>query len=290
MASSLGEMETQPIAGMIILLAGRVRTGTPSAGSAVLRNKAIYLGAGENDPNMTSARMAAEFYRSNGAAVTLEEFPGLGHEMPPQARLLKAWLEAQGPLSGKPAEDPAVAEARKDVQNLLDEAKAVEDPAQKYQTMRILMDDPRLLPCGANVAAGVQAQFKEAVQKSPAKEEWAAETAFRGLIRDEMNIHSLSDMKNVRDGYQKLAQGQAQTRFGKMAQAQHDRLAAAYEKSMQATQQANPTGPAQATGGKTTSGGAVSPAFPTTGPGDRHGALIPTRTKDGKIIYKRVDK
>ena len=93
-------------------------------------------------------------------------------------------------------------------------------------------------------------------------------------------------MKSARDGYQKLAQALPQTRFGKLAQAQFERLAKAYEKSVEATQQANPGKSSGPTAGKGTT---LAPTFPTSGAGaDGRGGLVPHRTKDGKIIYKRA--
>ena len=96
MAGTLAEMEFPRLGGVIILLAGRPFGSNPKRVADIVRDKAIYIGTGETDPNNMAARRAREVYRRNGAIVTFEEYTGLGHEAPPDPQRLCAWLELNG--------------------------------------------------------------------------------------------------------------------------------------------------------------------------------------------------
>jgi predicted esterase len=87
-------------AGAVIFAAGRsrnVNAVTTAANKSALRGKPIYIGAGENDVNLKSAKKAAAYYRQLGAEVTFEEFEGLGHGFDPTgSQILYNWLVANG--------------------------------------------------------------------------------------------------------------------------------------------------------------------------------------------------
>ncbi len=80
--SSMLEISTRAWAGAVILAAGRhriVNVLISKAGKKALRGKPIYIGAGEKDVNLASAKRAASYYRRRGAEVTFEEYKGEGH-------------------------------------------------------------------------------------------------------------------------------------------------------------------------------------------------------------------
>jgi len=83
-------------AGAVIFAAGRsryVNLVTSPANKEALQGKAIYIGAGETDVNMSSARRATTYYRRLGAEVTFEEFKGKGHSFDPtESEILRDWL------------------------------------------------------------------------------------------------------------------------------------------------------------------------------------------------------
>jgi predicted esterase len=83
-------------AGAVIFAAGRsryVNLVTSAANKEALQGKAIYIGAGEKDVNMSAARKATTYYRRLGAEVTFEEFKGKGHSFDPaESEILRDWL------------------------------------------------------------------------------------------------------------------------------------------------------------------------------------------------------
>ena len=91
LVSELFESRPGMWSGAIIIAAGRREI----AGSAVndrFKNKRIYIGAGEKDPNLKAAQKARDFYQQAGADVTFEEYEGLGHAADPNSAPLRKWL------------------------------------------------------------------------------------------------------------------------------------------------------------------------------------------------------
>jgi len=65
-----------------------------------LTGKYVYIGAGETDQNRWAAESAARFFNSRNVDVMLELYPGLGHQIDPNAPKLKRWLsELPGKLN-----------------------------------------------------------------------------------------------------------------------------------------------------------------------------------------------
>lgn len=95
-SSAMIESSPKVWAGAVIFAAGRSRSvsliSTP-AGKKALQDKPIYIGAGEKDANLRSAKRAAEYYKQLGAKVTFEEFKGAGHGFDPTgSQILYNWL------------------------------------------------------------------------------------------------------------------------------------------------------------------------------------------------------
>lgn len=94
-------------AGAVILAAGRGRIvlaiTTPTTRKAI-KGKPIYIGAGEKDVNLASAKKAATYYERVGAMVTFEQYPGLGHDYDPNVGKLRDWLFANAAVEDKKAE------------------------------------------------------------------------------------------------------------------------------------------------------------------------------------------
>jgi predicted esterase len=115
--SSLLEISARAWAGAVILAAGRRR------GMNFLKNKAdkmafigkpIYIGAGQKDVNLASAKRAASYYKRLGAGVTFEKYKGAGHLFDfTRAKKLYDWLIANiTPIrieSGRAVEDESAA-------------------------------------------------------------------------------------------------------------------------------------------------------------------------------------
>jgi predicted esterase len=97
MASSVGEASPSTWAGIAILGAGRQKFELPLKNPASLRNKPLYVGVGDKDPNFEAAKIGVAFYKKVGARVTFEEYPGLGHTMKMDTKVLPEWLLSNGP-------------------------------------------------------------------------------------------------------------------------------------------------------------------------------------------------
>jgi len=95
-------------AGGVIFAAGRSRNAevlVTEEGKKALRGKPIYIGAGETDPNLKSAKKAAVYYEHLGAKVTFEMFKGKGHSLDPsESEILQEWLILNSGVAGDPGE------------------------------------------------------------------------------------------------------------------------------------------------------------------------------------------
>jgi predicted esterase len=96
--SAILESSSKVWAGAVILAAGRsqnARLIATGANRKALRGKPIYIGAGERDVNLASAKKAVVYYERLGAEVTFEEYKGVGHICyPPYPEKLYSWLIA----------------------------------------------------------------------------------------------------------------------------------------------------------------------------------------------------
>ena len=274
--STLGEMELPGLAGLIILLAGR-QSGHALV-AATVKDKPIYIGAGETDPNLIAARRAREVYKRAGAIVSFEEFTGHGHEIPPDAPTLRAWLHVQGRYHPGATNQAPQQEATAELTALFKAAEAETNALSQYSLLRALAEDPRLRLCDPAIRQQMGARFTSLVQTSPAREEWSAESTFNELLYREANIQKLTDMKAVVDGFQSLVQSYPQTRYGKLGAQYLPHLAEAYQKSLEATRSANeghPHAPQRT----------VAPSFPSSG--SSHDSIpIPVR-RGNKITFEQ---
>jgi predicted esterase len=95
-ASAMLESSAKVWAGAVILAAGRSQSAgliTTDAGRKALRGKPVYIGAGEKDVNLDSAKKAAAYYERAGAEVTFEEYKGAEHAFDPtKPKKLYNWL------------------------------------------------------------------------------------------------------------------------------------------------------------------------------------------------------
>ncbi|HUJ08994.1 MAG TPA: dienelactone hydrolase family protein [Verrucomicrobiae bacterium] len=87
--SLIAEKEPSFFAGIILLGSGRAG----SRNVPQMTGEPIFIGVGEKDPSRQGAEVAAKFYRSRGAGVTLEIFKGMGHNVDTENVALKTWLK-----------------------------------------------------------------------------------------------------------------------------------------------------------------------------------------------------
>jgi poly(3-hydroxybutyrate) depolymerase len=281
MTSSLGEMELPQIAGLVVCLAGRQPGSTRPLTLPAIRNKPVYVGAGETDTNLVPALRAAGFYKKSGAIVTFEEYAGHGHEMPSESKKLHAWLEVNG-VSRQPTNQLAIQkEWTSEIKGSLKSAMTDTNAMVQYGQLHELVGDPRLNLCDQAVVEQVKTQFASLTKSPPARDEWNAEAAFNDLIYREGVIRSLAEMQSVVEGFRNLVKTCEQTHYGKLASQFLPNLEEAYKKSVDATAKANE---GKTTGAATNASHATAPSFPTGGfSGDPR--LVPVR-KGNTITFK----
>jgi poly(3-hydroxybutyrate) depolymerase len=97
-ASVMFESSPKVWAGAVILAAGRSQNAnvlSTAVDRKALRGKPVYIGAGEKDVNLASAKKAAAYYERVGAEVTFEEYKGAEHAFDPtKPKKLYNWLIA----------------------------------------------------------------------------------------------------------------------------------------------------------------------------------------------------
>jgi acetyl esterase/lipase len=91
-ANDIFEFRPRPWAGAIIIAAGRLAK-TKTAKAEKFKDKFVYIGVGETDPNRRAAERARRFLRGAGADVTFEIYEGLGHAVKPDSNVLRQWLK-----------------------------------------------------------------------------------------------------------------------------------------------------------------------------------------------------
>ena len=230
--SLLGESELPHLAGLIILLAGRSFPVATAPGGAAYRGKPIYIGDGETDNNMRPARQATTFFQLRGAAVTFEEYPGLGHKMPDEAPRLRAWLLAQNRYATHDAVRQA--ELNQWFTNAVAAVRAAVTAGEKFRRALDLVRDPRLWFCAPPAGATAQQVLQEATARSPAKEEWAAENTYWNLLWKSINLRTLDELRATRDGFLELSRRQPPSRWGQLAAEDYRLLADTYDRTLAA--------------------------------------------------------
>jgi len=92
--------------GAVLLMGGRERDvyGKILRSTRGFRDRPIFIGIGEKDPNLYWSRKAEKVYAGAGANVTLEIFKGIGHSIDMDNEALRKWLVANGPIRFAPAD------------------------------------------------------------------------------------------------------------------------------------------------------------------------------------------
>ena len=235
--TQLGEREMPQLAGLVVLLAGRMRT-MPFP-TVPFRGKPVYIGTGETDANLPAARRAAALYRSLGARVTFEEYAGLGHAAPRENPGLRAWLDAQGRLAGAGTNAPD--ELRGWLDGRIAVAAAEADPVRRYLAWRTAWDDPRLPLLGAAGEAKLRGMIPQFASDPAVQAERAAEDELDRLLVADLRVRRLDELRAVRDGLARLVAQHPDTRAGRTAARELEWVSTALEASAAASGRAAST-------------------------------------------------
>ena len=161
-------------------------------------DKAIFIGAGEQDGNLAAAQHAEKYYKERGASVVLEVFPKLGHAVDTSNKTLKQWLRDHGPLLAVKSNLAAAHAAEKSgklgqayalYQLVAQDANAEEAPAARAASDIIAASADKAL---ADAEAAVTARkYLEAIKGLQ-----AAESVFAGCDRAEKIKSRLTALQN----------------------------------------------------------------------------------------------
>ena len=240
--TQLGEMEMPRLAGLLVLLAGRMRT-TPFP-TVPFRSKPVYIGSGETDANLPAARRAAALYRSLGARVTFEEFAGVGHSVPADTPALAAWLDTHGRLTTAGA--GASGELKTWLDDRLAAAAAEPDLMKRYFLWRAAWDDPRTPLIGPNGEARLRELIPPFAADPRIRAERSAEDELDRWMIADLKVRRLDDLRAERDGLARLVAQYPDTRAGRIAARELEWVTQAYEKSAAASGRATVPAPTSA--------------------------------------------
>ncbi len=230
--SLVGERELKNLAGLIILLAGRQRDVVPV--SQKMNGFSVYIGAGEEDPNLISALHAAGFYRYSGATVLFEEFANIGHQVPQKGEMLALWLEAHGPLRHPWLDAEAIGKQRAAYKKQYEAALELSDQTALCHQLKALLDDPRLeIACGLKTCQAIESKMNLCAKSSPGfLKQLTAERVFYDLVGKEWCMTTIEATAAVVDGYSKLQNFAPGSKWAGYAQRSHARLVPVYHSAL----------------------------------------------------------
>jgi predicted esterase len=225
--SKLADREMENLAGLIIFMAGRGWLQDRPINTKAFKNKKIYIGIGENDPNNLHAHWAKVYYKQLGANVCFDELEGLGHSMSTDSKLFTCWLRANGRLVS--LDDAKAKELNTWITAELDEVRNETDTMKRYHALHSLRRNPMTRLCSKNALSAANSLWT-ALSRDPAiGPEWKAETIFDQALRLEQSwvISKSSNPSGLTTAYKnfkRVAEVFPNTRYGKLAAASRDRL------------------------------------------------------------------
>jgi pimeloyl-ACP methyl ester carboxylesterase len=223
-AAALLERYPQELAGAVILLAGRMRTGhgSPPPG---MRSRAVYIGSGETDPNLPAARRAASWYRTAGARVTFEVFTGCGHGVPPAPPLLDGWLAWEA-VRNSPAQAGRT-EFEEWWRSQRDALATRMDVWERYECLKRLRSDPRIAAIAPAELQWARELWAELQRDPRVRDDGAAEDELEAALQAEWKARTLVELMAVREQLDTIARTYSEHLAGRIARAEAEILAQA---------------------------------------------------------------
>lgn len=174
----------------------------------------IYIGVGQEDGNYVFSLRAKPYWRKLGAQVTFDEYAGMGHHGPPHKKehrgYLEQWLRIAAGLEDKTS-------ATTWLKAQLGSLKKEEDVLKRYLGYEKLLEAPFLHLVDKKVRDHINRQLT-AMRRLPAlADEWKAEQAYRNIMRREVKVTSLKQLRACQQAFDKLAKTYPDTHYGKRA-------------------------------------------------------------------------
>lgn len=174
----------------------------------------IYIGVGQEDGNYVFSLRAKPYWRKLGARVTFDEYPGMGHDGPPFRKDLRGYLEQWLRIAAG-MEDKA--SATNWLREQLAALKKEDDLLKRYLAYEKLLEAPFLHLVDENVRKHIDGQLT-ALRKLPAlATEWKAEQVYRNIMRREVKVTSLKQLRSCQQAFDKLAKSYPDTHYGQRA-------------------------------------------------------------------------
>ena len=179
-----------------------------------LKPTPIYIGIGQEDGNYVFSLRAKPYWRKLGAQITFDEYAGLGHAGPPHQKELRGtleqWLRVAAGVENKK-------NAAAWLKQRLNELKAEKDLVQRYLGYGKLLESPFLRLVDAKVRRHIEGRRNGLRNTAALEEEWKAEQTYRNIMRREIKVTSLEQLRACQLAFQKLAKTHPNTHYGQRA-------------------------------------------------------------------------
>lgn len=201
------------LAGGAILMGGQVpkiraKAGIPGPDTEV------FIGVGRLDPNYLMSLKALMFYREAKLGTIFESWPELGHSLPADGSVgLREWYALQN--GGKANEEELKKEFAR-VRGL--------DPLKSWRALVELKERPFYQLEGSGWPGKIAGELK-ALEKDPrVSREAMVWLAHRRLLAREVKMRTLTDLREINNGYLQLHEAAAKTSQAKVVELDHRRI------------------------------------------------------------------
>ena len=228
--------EKDPQLAGAMVMGGGVFDRPDTAGERFPASRPVYVGIGSIDPNLAMSRKAEHFFGELGARVTMDVWPGLGHEYPTAGEEhmlgLRQWLaiEAASAASSDGVtdlelRDEAIEWFGDEVRKLKRARKAGTpgDPVETWLALEDLSQKPyfRIIDGAARDQAK---ELREELLKDPrVAEEKQVRLRYRKIQREEFVDLTIERLAGCASSYRKLWMQYPQTHHGELARQSYER-------------------------------------------------------------------
>jgi len=213
------------LTGALILGAGFYQNQEARSLRSDMHAASIFIGVGVTDGNFAMSHGAAKKLERRGAAVTLEVWPGIGHQLPTEgeAEGLRQWLKLRAPDSGSLA-------MRSEALDWLDSEavriRQLSDPVEQWASLDRLGSLPFLTLADPEFLQEARDLRQKIFQWPGIREEEAATGEFKAIVAREGNDRLVETLQSCHQAYLSLAKNRAGTMASKLAATQAKRTEA----------------------------------------------------------------
>lgn len=213
------------LTGALIMGAGFYQNQEERSFRQDLRSASIFIGVGETDGNFAMSHGAGKKLERRGAAVTLEVWPGIGHQLPTdgQAEGLRQWLKLHAPDSGSLA---MKSEALDWLDSEAVRIRQLADPVEQWASLDRLGSLPFLTLADPEFLKEARNLRQKIIQLPGIREEEAATGEFEAIVAREGSDRFVETLQSCHQAYLSLAKNRAGTLASTLAATQAKRTEA----------------------------------------------------------------